>query len=431
MESSESSEEERLSDLSSPAASSSSAEQSPQTHLPSKRKQGEVPIGSEEEIGDKEDSESSGRTASRSLSGAGAGSSSRENSVSCGGRERVFADGVPFRSTAPRPGRKRKARSKSLPPAQDRSQARESEVREETGDNHGGSGVDYGGGGDDDVQSVGAAGAASQSVWFEEEEEEPEAQRDWAVRTEREYRAYVEGRPFIAAELLQQEAVPGNDESGCSSEGCQGVGVLRCQECTGGRLLCAACDERHHPHAHFHHRSILKAEGFWAPLSPTQAVINGQLISVAKCFSLPPLHPCVHCKQTAWGPAQASNEKWAVITLDGRFDFHKAAFKCETENCPCVQIQDGAEALQLGFWVGTVTKVSTLYSMGMLKHWDKTQKHMPGAGLSAFVKILEETGQDLGRVSDVSRHGSSMYSSYASNNQVLLSVVLTWKAKVC
>jgi hypothetical protein len=53
-----------------------------------------------------------------------------------------------------------------------------------------------------------------------------------------------------------------------------------------------------------------------------------------------------------------------------------------------------------GFWVGTVTKVSTLYSIAMLKHWDKMQKHMPGSGLSAFVRILEETGQELGRVSD-------------------------------
>lgn len=393
MDSSQSSDEQ-LSDLSSPAVSSSSAEQSPQTHLPSKRKQDEVPIHSGEESEDEQSRESSGQTASRSISGSGAASS--ERSVSCDGRERVFADGVPVSSAAPRPGRRGNPQGKSVPPNRGRGQgvdAREGTSRD------GGGGVDYGGGGDDGVRNEGAAGAASQPVWFEEEgDSEAEAQPDWAVRTEREYRAYVEGRQSIAVELLRQEAIP--EGSACIGQGCRGAGTVRCQECTGGHAVCAECDERLHPHAHFHHRSILKAEGFWSPLSPTQAVVNGQLTDVAKCFSQPPLRPCVHCKQTAWGSAHAVSEKWAVITLEGRFDFHKAAFMCQTENCPCIQVQDGAEALQLGYWVGTVTKVVTLYSVSMLKHWDKVRKHMPGSGLSAFVKILEETGRELGRVSD-------------------------------
>ncbi|GAQ91646.1 hypothetical protein KFL_008240080 [Klebsormidium nitens] len=404
MDSSESSEEQ-LSDLKSPAVSSSSAEQSPPTHLPSKRKHDDVPLQNEEESEDLQSRQSSGRTASRSISGSGAASSASERSASYDGRERVFADGVPVRSAAPRSARRRKAQSKSAPPAQDRSQTQRGGAGEERGGDQVGGRVDDQGGGnhrnDDGARCAGTAGgpgAASVPQWFEEEADEGEAERDWAVRTEREYRAYVEGRPSIAAELLRQEAIPMEGESACTSQGCQGVGILRCQECTGGRAICAECDESYHPYAHFHHRSILKAEGFWSPLSPTQAVVNGQLINVGKCFAQPPLRPCAHCKQTAWGPAQAVSEKWAVVTLEGRFDFQKAAFKCQTENCPCIQVQDGAEALQLGYWVGTVTKVVTLYSVAMLKHWDKTQEHMPGSGLSAFVKILEETGQELGRL---------------------------------
>ncbi|GAQ86445.1 hypothetical protein KFL_002890120 [Klebsormidium nitens] len=406
MDTSESSEEQ-LSELSSPAVSSSSSERAPQTHLPSKRKQDEVPIDSEEESGDVQSRESLGRTASRSLSGSGAASSSRERSVSCDGRERMFADGVPVTSAAPRPERRGKPQNRSVPPVQDPGASSQGvDAKERTsGRNDGGSGVDHRrDNADGNPRSAGDSGTAPRPVWFEEEVEEAEGQPDWAVRTEREYRAYVEGRQSIAAELLRQEAVPGDDESGCSCQGCQGVGILRCQECTGGRAICAECDEGFHPHAHFHHRSILKAEGFWSPLSPTKAVVNGQLNDVAKCFSQPPLRPCAHCKQTSWGPAQAVADKWAVITLEGRFDFHKAAFKCQTEGCPCLQIQDGVEALQLGYWVGTVTKVVTLYSVAMLKHWDKVQKHMPGSGLSAFVKILEETGQELGREGPINRH---------------------------
>lgn len=404
MESSESSDEQ-LSELSGSARSSSSLEQSPQTNLPAsgKRKQDAVPLDAEGENEEDNSGETSGRTASKSLSDAGAASSDSERSASFDGRERVFVDGVPVRSTAPRPGRRRKPRSRSVPPAQNHSQSQRDEAGEERRRYQEGRWADYGGGGDlendDSVRRSGGAGAAPVPVWFEEEADEGEAQRDWAVRTEREYRAYVEGRPMIAAELLKQEAVCTEAEAACSSQGCQGVGIVRCQECTGRHAVCAQCDEKLHPHAHFHHRSIVQDNAFWSPTSPTKAIINGQLYSVAKCFSQPPQHPCKHCKRSAWGPAQVTTEKWAVITLEGRFDFHKAAFECQTENCPCVLVQDGTEALQLGFWVGTVTKVTTLYSMAMLKHWDNTQKHMPGAGLSAFVKILEETGQELGRVS--------------------------------
>ena len=403
------SSDEQLSDLSRPAGSSSSSGQYPGTNVPSKRKQNEVPIDSEEESQEEKSRESSGRTASRSLSGAGAASPSEEHSVSADladDRDRVFVDGVPVRSSASRPVRQRKPRSRSVPPAQGQAQAEGAlDASEGSSGDHGGRcGVEHGGDeAFDEAESGGEAETASQPVWFEEEEEETDGHRDWAVRTEREYRAYMEGRQTIAAELLRQEAIPGKEDSRCSSQDCEGVGIMRCQECTGGRAVCAGCDEKLHPHAHFHHRSMVK-EGFWSPLSPTQAMIDGQLTAVAKCFSQPPLSPCAHCKQTAWGPAQASLEKWAVITLEGRFDFHKAAFECRTEDCPCIQIQDGVEALQLGYWVGTVTKVVTLYSNAMLKHWDKMQKHMPGSGLSAFAKVLEETGRELGRVSNSNKH---------------------------
>jgi hypothetical protein len=90
-----------------------------------------------------------------------------ERSASYDGRERVFAYGVPVRSTAPISARRRKARSKSVPPAQDHGQSQRRGAREEMRGNQEGHGVDYRGGsdmGNDDGVRSGEARAASVPV---------------------------------------------------------------------------------------------------------------------------------------------------------------------------------------------------------------------------------------------------------------------------
>jgi hypothetical protein len=117
-----------------------------------------------------------------------------------------------------------------------------------------------------------------------------------------------------------------------------------------------------------------------------------------KLFPQPPEQPCGHCQQHNWGGGEATQEPVTVVTLEGRFEFCKAAHGCLTEGCGNRVLQDCEAFLQLGFWPGTVAKLRTIFDIGMLQHWEKASKAMPGSSLSSFVGVLEETGRELGRV---------------------------------
>lgn len=110
---------EALSDLSSPAASTFISGEGSQGHVHNKRKQEDVPIGEGQEgRNDEESSNTSGQTASRSLSRADASSFSSQRSGSYDSREQVvvdvFVDGAGTQCSAKNRGR-RTQRSKSVP----------------------------------------------------------------------------------------------------------------------------------------------------------------------------------------------------------------------------------------------------------------------------------------------------------------------------
>lgn len=242
-----------------------------------------------------------------------------------GGRQGLFGDIAPSQTAGP--VRQRRPRSKSVPasPVSPYRTRQENAGSVEGDGTMGGKGSDEetGGSAKESVPEVaGGQRGPDRPFWFGERAQGRRAGRDWAARTEREYGAYRQERPTIAKELLRQQAVPLDEVSGtCSFDGCERLGVVKCRECLEGRIMCAECDEVQHPHAHFHHRSVLTADAYWLPISPTEVVVGGSLVEAAKCFSASPAHPCKLCGGTEWGPPQAVGETWAFITLEGRFDF--------------------------------------------------------------------------------------------------------------
>jgi hypothetical protein len=171
--------------------------------------------------------------------------------------------------------------------------------------------------------------------------------------------------------------------------------------------MCSACDERLHPHAHFHHRTYLMDGHFWKSIGPDFVVRNGRLERVVKVLATPPSACCSQCSKANWGAAMATNKQLTVVTLAGRFDFFRAVFKCQTEQCGGAHEQGALGCIDLGAWPGTVSDCRTMYDATLLEFWDKMSKDQSGASMTALVKVLEGISRDRGRVSALEWPGSS------------------------
>jgi hypothetical protein len=238
---------------------------------------------------------------------------------------------------------------------------------------------------------------------YDDEETADQASKNpqWAKRIQRELTEWQESRPLFAAALLRRQAAGAHlGEALCSTSGCTGLQAVKCVECTQGRAVCADCDERLHPYAHFHDRSCLMPEGrFWKSVGPDFIVRGGRLERSLKVFATPPAGSCRQCKENHWGAPVLTNKPLTVVTLAGRFDFARALFPCQTPGCGFLHEQCALDAIEIGAWPGTVSDCQTMYETALLVFWDKMSKDQPGASITALVKVLEGISREKGRVS--------------------------------
>jgi hypothetical protein len=200
----------------------------------------------------------------------------------------------------------------------------------------------------------------------EETAERAKSNPAWARRTKRELEEWKKNRHILAAALLRKRAARQMEEGGvCCTVGCGNFQTVRCAECLEGQPMCSACDERLHPHAHFHHRSYLVDGHFWKSIGPDFVVRNGRLERVVKVLATPPSACCNQCSKANWGPAMAINKPLTIVTLAGRFDFFRAVFKCQTEHCGGAHEQGALDCVDLGAWPGTVSDCRTMSFMAV------------------------------------------------------------------
>jgi hypothetical protein len=109
----------------------------------------------------------------------------------------------------------------------------------------------------------------------------PIVTRRWQIQNENLHNQWLGLRPTISAASIRVQAVPA-EGSLCSCCGRQ-TAILRCMDCTfsfgvrkGNPLLCARCDNNHHPWVHFHRRQVW-LNGFWEPIPSERAFDHTKL----------------------------------------------------------------------------------------------------------------------------------------------------------
>lgn len=100
-------------------------------------------------------------------------------------------------------------------------------------------------------------------------------------------------RPQLFEYWVGMAAVPAAHECCCF---CSQPAVVGCRDCGPGHMMpmCAECDRKRHPYAHWHERATWGA-GYWQPLPASSEFSNsGQLVEDAVKVYMA-MGPCTKC----------------------------------------------------------------------------------------------------------------------------------------
>ncbi|EFX75085.1 hypothetical protein DAPPUDRAFT_323731 [Daphnia pulex] len=242
------------------------------------------------------------------------------------------------------------------------------------------------------------------------EADKKKQESEWSKRVTIDTETWNEFTPRLLDAFVSAEA--------CDAERCDNCKqeltiIIRClDDCKSH--LCPDCDVKIHSTRPFHDRKLFLNEFESRPLLTHEFYgVENRPLNIGMRVFVPVSCRTEKCKKLGTKGTLvlvAGTKYCTVISGEGRFDLHCAAFKCS--RCDGVMNAELEDYIGSGYWPGNPKTLGIFFTTSFLKLYFHLKNYLPGSSEYGLLKALGAFSADAGRENTISNafsRASRMY----------------------
>ncbi|KAK4037140.1 hypothetical protein OUZ56_029180 [Daphnia magna] len=242
------------------------------------------------------------------------------------------------------------------------------------------------------------------------EADKKKQESEWSIRVTIDTNTWNEFTPRLFGAFVSAEA--------CGAERCDSCKqeltiVIRCLDDCKNHLF-PDCDLKVHSTRPFHNRKLFMNEFESRPLLTHEFYgVENRSINIGMRVFVPVRCRTEKCKKLGTKGTLvlvAGTKYCTVISGEGRFDLHCAAFKCS--HCDGVMNAELEDYIGSGYWPGNPKTLGVFFTTSFLKLYFHLKNYLPGSSEYGLLKALGAFSADEGRehtISNAFSRASRMY----------------------